>query len=173
MFQGYFPNVLSIPDVCYKCLSGYCIYIYVASICFKRFQVFHTYICKYFIWMLHMIPLVFKYFSGAFTSVSDVCFKCFIYLFLCVTTVASRCFKKYAHVIHVGKRLAARAHCWCARSWALHDARRLLTPCAGTVRTLALRSNVRALASPWSERFWMNKKRHVLNRWGFSAVGSS
>jgi hypothetical protein len=33
-------------------LSGCCLYMHIASICFKCFQVFHTYVCKCFIWMI-------------------------------------------------------------------------------------------------------------------------
>jgi hypothetical protein len=32
----------------------------VTSTCFKCFQMFHTYVCKYFILMLHMFAMVFK-----------------------------------------------------------------------------------------------------------------
>jgi hypothetical protein len=61
------------------------VYLNVAYTCmlrayvFKCSQVFHTYVYKCFIWMLHMFAMVFKCFSGVFTSVLDTCFKCFIY----------------------------------------------------------------------------------------------
>jgi hypothetical protein len=123
-------GIYDVSSVCSKCFI--CFQMYVASICFKCSQVFHTYVCKCFIWTLHTIPLVFKYFLGAYTSVSDVCFKCFIYLFLCVITVASGCFKKYTEC------------CTCdSRGEAAGGAGPLLVcslaPCASTVRTLALR----------------------------------
>jgi hypothetical protein len=43
--------------------------------------VFHTYICKFFYLDFAYVCMVFKCFSGVFTSVSDACFKCFICLF--------------------------------------------------------------------------------------------
>jgi hypothetical protein len=42
----------------------------------------------------------FKCFLGVFTSVSDTCFKCFIYLLLYVATVASGCFRSELSVTH-------------------------------------------------------------------------
>ena len=77
-------------------LSGCCIYMHVASICFKCFQLFYTYVYKYFIWMLHMFAMVFKCFSGVFVSVSNAYFKCFICLLLYIATVISECFKSGA-----------------------------------------------------------------------------
>ena len=69
---------------------------------------FHTYIASVFIWILHMFRTYvasvlfgccvcfyngFKCFSGIFTSVSDLYFKCFICLQTYVASVASECFK--------------------------------------------------------------------------------
>ena len=94
----------------------------------------------------------FKCSSGIFTSVSYACFKCFIYLILYVATVVSVYFKSRSRCCTWdtrGKRPAARttfgvawAHCWCARERA-RRARRSLSPCAGSVWTLALGSDVR------------------------------
>jgi hypothetical protein len=47
-----------------------------------------------------MFAMVFKCFSGVFASVSDACFKCFIYLLLYVATVVSGCFKNRSRVAH-------------------------------------------------------------------------
>jgi len=59
MFYLFQTNVASVYlDVAYT--------MHVASICF---QVFHTYICKCFIWMLHMFAM--KCFSGVLASVLD------------------------------------------------------------------------------------------------------
>jgi hypothetical protein len=70
------------------------------------FQVFFgiLYVClQVFLWMLHMFAMIFKYFSGIFASVSDIYFKCFIYLLLYVATVASECFKsRSGTVLHMG-----------------------------------------------------------------------
>jgi hypothetical protein len=114
MFRVYIPNVSSVQDECCKwfCLdvaksrSRCCMYMHVASICFKCFQVFHTYVCKSFIWMLHMFAMVFKCFSCVFASVSDTYFTCFIYLLLYVATVASGCFKSRSSIAH-GMRLGS------------------------------------------------------------------
>jgi hypothetical protein len=106
--------------VCFKCISkmfylfqmnvaiglfGCCksgsrcyIYMYVASICFKYFQVFHTYICKCFIWMLHMFAMVFKCFLGAFASVSCALFLCCN----CCISVFQKYILSVAHGICVG-----------------------------------------------------------------------
>jgi hypothetical protein len=168
-------HVVMAIHVCFKCISkmfhlfqmnvaiglfGCCksgsrcyIYMHVASICFKYFQVFHTYICKCFIWMLHMFAMVFKCFSGAFASVSCA--------FFYVATVASRCFKSTFWVLHMGyvweaaggadsvraawaTSKAARAHYWCAHLQ-VRRARRSLALYASSVWTLALGSDVPVL----------------------------
>jgi hypothetical protein len=104
-------DVVMAIHICFKCISQMFhldvakvdldVYMYVASIRFKCFYVFDTYVCKCFIWMLQMFAMVFKYFSSIFVSVSNAYFKCFIYLFLYVTTVASKCFKSRLCVAHV------------------------------------------------------------------------
>jgi hypothetical protein len=55
MFHLFHANVASI-------LFGYCIYMHVASISFKCFKVFHTYVCECFISMSYMLAMVFKCF---------------------------------------------------------------------------------------------------------------
>ena len=45
LFKTYVASVLS---GCCKSRSECCIYMYVVSICFKCFQVSHTYVCKCF-----------------------------------------------------------------------------------------------------------------------------
>jgi len=94
-------NVASCLSRCCKSGSRCCIYIHVAIICLKCFQVFHMYVCKCFMWILHMFAMVFKCFSGVFASVSNACFKCFICLPLYVATVASGCLK-IDQVLHMG-----------------------------------------------------------------------
>ena len=103
-------NVASGLSSCCKSGSRCCIYMHVASICFKRFQVFHTYVCKRLIWMLHMFAMVFKCFSGVFASVSDACFKYFICLLLYVATVKSRYFKSRSRVGHRMRMGNGRRH---------------------------------------------------------------
>jgi hypothetical protein len=49
MFHLFQTNVASILSDCCKNRSGSCIYMHVASICFKCFKVFHTYVCGCFI----------------------------------------------------------------------------------------------------------------------------
>ena len=121
-------------------------YMHVASICFECFQVFHTYVCKCFIWMLHMFAMVFNCFSGVFASVSDACFKCFICLLLYATTVASGHFKSrsgVAHRMRMGDgRRGGRCPGWRGTTIGA------LPPCAGSVWMLVPGSDVRALASP-------------------------
>jgi hypothetical protein len=107
-------------------------------------------------------------FQTFFASVSDACFKCFIYLILYVTTVTSGCFKNrsgVAHGIHVGSSwqhgptagaVAREPDVLGARSLRVRApsghqnrrARRSLTPYTGTFWTLAPGLNVRALANP-------------------------
>ena len=79
MFQIFHLFQMNVASV----LSGCCksIYMHVASICFKCFQVFHTYVCERSIWMLHIFAMVFKCFLDVLANVSDVYFKCFICLF--------------------------------------------------------------------------------------------
>ena len=59
------------------------------------------YICKYFILMLHVFAMVFKCFSDVFASVSEVCFKCFIYLF-CTLQLLYLDVSKVDPVLHMG-----------------------------------------------------------------------
>jgi hypothetical protein len=92
IFHMFQTNVALVLSGCCKNRSGCCIYMHVASICFKCFQVFHMYVYEYFIWMLHMFAMVFKCFSDVFTSVSDACFKCSICRLLYVATATSECF---------------------------------------------------------------------------------
>jgi hypothetical protein len=131
------------PDVVYTCMLR----TYVLSV-----LRFHTYVCKCFIWMLYMFAMVFKCFSGVFTSVSDDCFKCFICLLLYVATIVSGCFKSksgVAHEMHVesgwrsGRRLRWRGR----RLGRRGPTASACVPCVGVVRTLATRSDVLALAS--------------------------
>jgi hypothetical protein len=49
--------------------------------------------CKYFSGCCVCFYNRFKYFSGVFTNVSDVCFKCFICFQTYVASVSSGCFK--------------------------------------------------------------------------------
>jgi hypothetical protein len=66
MLQVYVSHVLFFSDVC--CKRVYLDVTYVSDIC-----------CKYFIWMLHMFVIIFQVFS----CVSDVCFECLSYLYVC------------------------------------------------------------------------------------------
>jgi len=85
---------------CCKSRSGCYICLHFVNICFKCFQVLHTYVCKCFIWMLHMFAMVFKIFLGIFASVSNACFKCFICLLLYAATDTSGCFKNRSSVAY-------------------------------------------------------------------------
>jgi hypothetical protein len=100
MFHLFQTNIASVLSRCCKSKSRYCIYMHVASICFKCFQVFHTYACKCFIWTLHMFAMIFKCFSGVFASVLDTYFKYFICFLLYVTIVASGYSKSRSCVAH-------------------------------------------------------------------------
>jgi hypothetical protein len=150
----YVPNVSSVLTYvssllseCGKSRFRCCIYMHVASICFQVFQVFHMYVCKCFIWMLHMFAMVFKYFSNVFVSVSYTCFKCFVCFFY-VANVASGYLKSRLGCCTWDAREkrpatwatfgaarvtseAAWTHCWYACSC------RHRPPCTRTVRTLA------------------------------------
>jgi hypothetical protein len=79
-----------------------------------------------FIWMLHMFHTYvasvlsgccvcfyndFKCFSGVFVSVSDTCFKCFIYLQTYVASVASECFNSRSGVASPSSPSAASPRC--------------------------------------------------------------
>jgi hypothetical protein len=48
--------------------------------------------------MLRIFTMVFKCFSGVFASVSDVCFKYFIYFWTYIVNIASGCFKTRSSV---------------------------------------------------------------------------
>jgi hypothetical protein len=76
-------NVANVLSGCYESISKCCIYMHVASICFKCFQVFIRMFASVFILMLYTFAIIFNCFLDIFASVLDACFKCFIYLFLC------------------------------------------------------------------------------------------
>jgi len=105
--------------LCCKCLTGCCIYMHVASICFKC--------CRCFIRMLQVFHLDvayvrngFQVFSNVFASVSDALFQvCFICLLLYVVTISSGCYKSRSDCCTwdaCGKRLAVRATSRAART---------------------------------------------------------
>jgi hypothetical protein len=54
-----------------------------------------------------MFVMVSSVFSGVFASVSDACFKCFIYLYTYVVSVASRCYKSRLDVTSLSLPSAA------------------------------------------------------------------
>ena len=93
---------------------------YVAHVCckllFPMFDLFfHMYVASVFIWMLHMFHTYdarvlsgccirlhwFQVFLGVFASVSNACFKCFIFLQTYVACVASECLKSRSIIAHV------------------------------------------------------------------------
>jgi hypothetical protein len=51
------------------------------------------YVASVFIWMLRLFVQWFEVFLGVFASVSDACFKYFIFLHMYIVSVASECFK--------------------------------------------------------------------------------
>jgi len=56
------------------------------------------------IWILRMFVMIFKLFS-CFTSVSEACFKCFIYLQMYIASIASRYFKDRSGVANIAMRV--------------------------------------------------------------------
>jgi hypothetical protein len=101
--------VASVLSRCYKSRSRCCIYMHVASICFKC--------CRCFMRSLQVLHLDvayvcndFQVFLDVFASVLDVCFKCSIYLLLYVATVTCRCFKSRLCVTH-GMRVGSGWQC--------------------------------------------------------------
>jgi hypothetical protein len=125
MFHLFQMNVASVLSGCWKSRSRCCIYMHVASIRFKCFQVFHTYVCNCFIWILHMSAMFFRRFR-----------KCFI----CLATVASGCFKsrsRVAHDMRVGSGRRHRRHPGRCGTTSGALSRRSFAPCAGSVLTLA------------------------------------
>jgi hypothetical protein len=119
MFHLFQTNVASVLSGCCKSRSRCCTYMHFTRICFKCFQMFHTYVCKCFIWMLLIFAIIFKCFSDVFVSVLDVCFKCFIYFLLYVATVASGCFKSRLSVAHWMRVRSSRwrGRCLGRRGW--------------------------------------------------------
>jgi hypothetical protein len=75
VFQRYVSSVFS-GCMLQVCLSG-------CYICFT----FSHILCMCFIWMLHMVAMIFKCFEVFFLSVSEACFKYFNYLQTYVATV--------------------------------------------------------------------------------------
>jgi hypothetical protein len=111
MLQYYISSVSYVSDVYFICVFSNtccnCVYLDVAYV--------YTYVACVFIRMLSIIAMIFKCVSGVYSSVSETCFKCFIFLQTYVAIVASRCFKSryevFAHVAMVpvtdGQRLVA------------------------------------------------------------------
>ena len=65
------------------------VFLGVSYVCLQVFHLDAVYVCNGF-----------QMFSDVFASVSDACFKSFIYLLLYVATVASGCFKNKSGVAH-------------------------------------------------------------------------
>jgi hypothetical protein len=76
MFHLFQMNVASL-------LSGYYIYMHIASICFKYFQVFHTYVCECFILMLHIFIMISNVFE-AFPQVFQTFVSNDLFVFFCM-----------------------------------------------------------------------------------------
>jgi hypothetical protein len=80
-YKGLFPMF----HLCFWTYCCKCVYLnvaYVLHIC-----------CRCFICILHVFAMVFKLLSCIFASVSETCFKCYIYLQTYVASVASGYFK--------------------------------------------------------------------------------
>jgi hypothetical protein len=69
MFNLFQTNIVSVLFGCYKSRSGCCIYMHVLSVCLQVFHLDVAYVCNGF-----------QMFFRCFSSVSDVCFECFICL---------------------------------------------------------------------------------------------
>jgi hypothetical protein len=128
MFHMY---VASVSYGCCKSGSGCCIVVMVVHVCCKLFfPMFHRFfrrmlkVCLFgcFICFTHMLQvflsgccvcftMVSSVFSGVFASVSDTCFKCFIYLQTYVASVASGCFKSRLYVASPFSPSAASPRC--------------------------------------------------------------
>jgi hypothetical protein len=91
MFQVYFQlfhlfqtYVASVSSRYCKSRSKCCIYMHVANICLKCFQLLETYVSSVFIWVLHIfcngytrVFLVFQMYVASVSAILDVCCKCF------------------------------------------------------------------------------------------------
>jgi hypothetical protein len=100
MLQTFIPNVSSIffLDICYKCV--YLEFAYVSQLCCSVLSE----CCIYF-------TMAFKCFLYVFASVSDACFKYFIYLQTYVASVASACFKSRPDVVSPSSLSATLPQC--------------------------------------------------------------
>ena len=130
MLQAFYLDVTKVDlDIAYTCM--------LQAYVFKCFKVFHMYVCKCFIWMLHMFAMVFKCFFRHFRR------KCFRRLFLVFhlffVTVASGCFKSRSGIARDarGKRMAVQATFW--TTWATFGAARAHCLCACSPDTLGAR----------------------------------
>ena len=114
----YVLNVSSGPDVCCKCLAkvdldvAY-IYMHVASICLKCFQVFHAYVFQVLYLDVAYVCIGFQMFLRHFRKCFRRLFQVFHLSFLYIATIASRCFKSRLGVAH-GMRVGSGW--WCGRS---------------------------------------------------------
>jgi hypothetical protein len=90
MLQAFISIVSSI----FSGLCCECFYLDVAYVSHIYLQVFLSGCCI-------CVAMVFQVFLGVFVSVSDTCFKCFIFLQTHVVKVLSECFKSRSGVVHV------------------------------------------------------------------------
>jgi hypothetical protein len=94
MLQAYVSSVLDIffnvSSRCCKSRSGCCIYVYVASICFKCYMCFIRMFQLFHLDVAHVCNGL-QVFSRCFASVPDVCCKCF------------SCFGRILQVLHLEK----------------------------------------------------------------------
>ena len=98
MLQWLYTYVASVCSECFICFSNVCyksVYLDVVYVSHKR--------CKCFMWMLHMFfngflsvfSCVLQVFQSHILSVSNACFKCFIYLH---TYICCKCFQNRSSV---------------------------------------------------------------------------
>jgi hypothetical protein len=73
----------------------------VASIHVKYFQVFHIYVCKRFIWVLHIFAMVFKCFQ-TFWQVFHMLVSSVSSVFFCMLQLLHLDVSKVDQVLHMG-----------------------------------------------------------------------
>jgi hypothetical protein len=99
LFQTYVASILS---RCCKIKSRCCIYMHVASICFKCFQVFYTYVCKCFYLDVAYVCNGFQLFFRCFRK----CFRTFLssvsFVFFCMFQLLHLDDSKVDRVLHMG-----------------------------------------------------------------------
>jgi hypothetical protein len=103
MLQWLYTYVASFCFQCFSCFSRLMLQVYLSECCTCFTHMFHV----FYLDVAYILQWLFQAFSGVFTSVSDICCKCFNYFRMYVANVSFRCFKSRLGVASLSSFVAS------------------------------------------------------------------